>query len=249
MRRRGKAAIVVVAVAIVLVVVGIPILVTPATDDPGTVNVDVAYVIGPPTDARMEVAYDLIADGRAEALLVSLDPEESDRWTEAARACGLDGRAEGIGAGAERTAEAVGSAGAGAERTAEASGSAGAGDKLTNEAAGSAGAENSGTGPDAPEAPLDLEPGIPVLCSKPDPFTTRGEARWLEDEMVEHGWDSAAVITLTPHISRARMIMERCDTGDIAMVDVGESLAPWYWAYMYAYQTAGFTKAAILQGC
>ncbi|MFW7413876.1 hypothetical protein [Demequina sp. SO4-18] len=195
MRRRGKAAIGAAGLAIAVVLIGIPVLVTPATDDAQTIDVDVAYVIGPPTEARMDAAHELIADGRAEALMVSLDPEEGDRWTEAAAACQNGGLRDG---------------------------------RLADDTALS-----------------DVE----VLCHKPEPFTTRGEARWLEDEMAEHGWDSAAVITLTPHISRARMIMERCETGDIAMVDPGESLAAWYWAYMYAYQAAGFTKAAILQGC
>jgi len=171
-----------VAAAVVVALAGIPIYVLPATDEPGTV--DVVYVIGPPTDARIELALDMAGAGQTDAVMVSLDPEEAVDYPAAAGLC------EG--------------------------------------------------GEDA---------GIDVLCAKPDPFTTRGEARELEAQMASHGWDQAAVITITPHISRAHMIMDRCDVGDLSMIDSGESLDPWYWVYHYAYQSAGYAKAFVLQGC
>ncbi|MFN3867086.1 MAG: hypothetical protein ACK4MD_10300, partial [Demequina sp.] len=103
MRRRSKLALGAAVLVVAVVAAGIPVLVTPATDDPASVDVDIAYVIGPPTDARMEMAYDLIESGRAEVLMVSLDPEEGDRWAEAARACGGEGdgglAGEGLGDG------------------------------------------------------------------------------------------------------------------------------------------------------
>jgi hypothetical protein len=193
MRRWVVAAIAAGLVALV-VAAGIPLYVLPSADEAGAV--DVVYVIGPPTDARMDVALDMVADGDAGALMVSLDPEEAEEWPEAARVC-------------------------------------------AGESSGEASSESS----------ADLPADLPVLCAKPDPFTTRGEARELEAQMATHGWDSAAVITFTPHISRTRMILERCDTGDVAVVNSGESVDPWYWVYQYAYQTAGYAKAFILQGC
>lgn len=183
MRRWGIAAL---AAAVLVTLAGIPLYVLPATDEPGPV--DVIYVIGPPTDARIDVAMDMMAQGHAQALMVSLDPAESGEYPQAASACAQDGDTR-------------------------------------------------------------LPQDATVLCARPDPFTTRGEARELEAQMAEHGWDSAAVITFTPHVSRARMIMDRCATGDVSMVDSGESLDPWYWAYHYAYQSAGYAKAFILQGC
>src|SRR5690606_3559378 len=87
MRRRGKIALGAAGLVVAVAVAGIPVLVVPASDDPATVEADVAFVIGPPTDARMEVAYDLIAEGRADALMVSLDPAEAADWPLAAQAC------------------------------------------------------------------------------------------------------------------------------------------------------------------
>ncbi|WP_156171760.1 YdcF family protein [Demequina rhizosphaerae] len=98
---------------------------------------------------------------------------------------------------------------------------------------------------DACEQPQDYE----VHCAMPDPFTTRGEARWMTDLVVEHGWESVAVITTTPHLTRTRVIMERCWDGDIAYVSSGEHLDPWYWAYHYAYQSAAFVKVWLEDGC
>ncbi|GIG53798.1 ElyC/SanA/YdcF family protein [Demequina activiva] len=172
--------------AVAIALAGIPVYVLPATDEPGLV--DVIFVIGPPTDARMDVALGMAEQGHSDALMVSLDPAESDEYPQAARVCAGDW-----------------------------------GDAL----------------------PADAT----VLCMKPDPFTTRGEARDLDAAMAAQGWESAAVVTLTPHVSRARMIMERCDTGEVSMIDSGEALAPWYWVYHYAYQSAGYAKAFVLQGC
>ena len=59
----------------------------------------------------------------------------------------------------------------------------------------------------APECNEDL--GFGVLCHHPEPFTTRGEARWLRDEMRENGWTTATVITMTPHVTRTRVRMDR----------------------------------------
>ncbi len=232
---------------LVVVLVGIPLYVAPASDDPAVLSVDAVYVIGPPTDARMETALDMIEAGQARALLVSLDPAEAPQWPKAAQACGLGD--EGVAAGSAAPAHAPDSSNITALSNITAPSDSAAPSNITA-------LSNIATPPDvtahskftAPSSITAL-PDITVLCAKPDPFTTRGEARWLEQQMHDQGWDSAAVVTFTPHISRARMIMDRCDTGGVAMVDVGEPLAPWFWAYHFGYQTAGFAKAFALSGC
>ncbi|MFV0634934.1 hypothetical protein [Demequina sp.] len=181
------------AAALAIAAVGIPVYVAPraAVAAADAQAADVVYVIGPPTDARMEVAREQVAAGLADAVMISLNPEESAEWPEAAAAC----TGEWAGDPDERVAAAT------------------------------------------------------VLCDMPDPFTTRGEARWLESEMASRGWESVNVVTFTPHVSRAKMIIERCETGEVRMVDSGESLDPWYWVYQYAYQSAAFVKAGLLTGC
>ncbi|WP_062516268.1 hypothetical protein [Demequina gelatinilytica] len=101
----------------------------------------------------------------------------------------------------------------------------------------------------AAAAACDEPQDFTVLCSQPAPFTTRGEARWLRDLVDDHGWQSVAVVTVTPHVTRTRVIMERCWDGDISYLESGESLAPWQWAYQYAYQSAAFVKVAWEDGC
>ncbi|WP_084099562.1 hypothetical protein [Demequina sp. NBRC 110051] len=165
--------------AAVIAAAGWKVYVTPDVDAAPEQS-DVAYVIGPPTDARMQVALELLQSGSADSLMVSLDPDETE-WSLAQAAC------------------------------------AGAGDFARYR----------------------------VLCDMPDPFTTRGEAQWLESEVTAHEWDSASVITFTPHIERAQMYMERCFDGELSMIDSGEDLALWDWAYQYAYQTGAFMKAGL----
>ncbi len=170
------------AAAVLVALVGVPLYVLPARDEPRAV--DAVYVIGPPTDPRMELAESMVDDGLTDTVVVSLGEwaEERDKWPEASAVC---------------------------------------------------------------DEPQDFT----VYCSQPDPFTTRGEARWLRELVDAEGWESVAVITTTPHLTRTRVIMERCWDGDIAYVSSGEHLDPWYWAYHYAYQSAAFVKVWLEDGC
>ncbi len=88
-----------------------------------------------------------------------------------------------------------------------------------------------------------------VECFQPDPPTTRGEARELGRLAAERGWQTVMVVTYTPHVSRARYLMERCFDGEVVMVGVPVDLSVPYWAWMYAYQGAGFVKAFVQRGC
>ncbi|BDZ62056.1 hypothetical protein Lsed01_01988 [Demequina sediminis] len=181
MGRKLKVATAVAVVAGAIALAGVPLYVMPARDEPRAV--DAVYVIGPPTDTRMELAQSLVAEGMASTLVVSLseEPEDRARYPLAVAAC------------------------------------------------------------------ESADPA--VVCAMPEPFTTRGEARWLRDLADSHAWESAAVITVTPHITRTRVIMERCWDGDVAYLDSGERLAPHYWAYHYAYQSGAFLKVALEDGC
>lgn len=82
-----------------------------------------------------------------------------------------------------------------------------------------------------------------VLCFRPSPSTTQGEARELGSLAEARGWDSAMVIAMTPHITRARMIVERCFDGELAMISDGAALSLTEWIGQYIYQTGAFVKA------
>jgi uncharacterized SAM-binding protein YcdF (DUF218 family) len=57
-----------------------------------------------------------------------------------------------------------------------------------------------------------------AVCFRPEPYSTQGEARWIADEADRRGWDSVVVVTSSYHVRRARMIVERCYDGDLAVV-------------------------------
>jgi uncharacterized SAM-binding protein YcdF (DUF218 family) len=58
------------------------------------------------------------------------------------------------------------------------------------------------------------------LYVRPDPYTTRGEARAVARLADEHGWRSVVVVTSRYHVPRARMIFNRAWNGDLRMMGV-----------------------------
>jgi uncharacterized SAM-binding protein YcdF (DUF218 family) len=88
-----------------------------------------------------------------------------------------------------------------------------------------------------------------VSCFDPDPPTTRGEARALRRLAESKGWHTVIVVTDTPHVSRARYILERCFDGNLIMDSNEGHLLPPDWAWSYVYQSVGFVRAAIQSGC
>lgn len=88
-----------------------------------------------------------------------------------------------------------------------------------------------------------------VSCIRPNPPTTRGEARALRDLANAEGWRSVIVVTYTPHISRARYIIERCFHGALMLDNSEEYMSPLDWAFSYIYQSAGYVHAALQSGC
>lgn len=93
------------------------------------------------------------------------------------------------------------------------------------------------------------QPGIELTCFVPDPPTTQGEARALRRMAAEHQWQHVIVVTATPHISRARYILERCYDGALTMVASPGATSPLRWAFEYIYQTAGYVKSFLQRGC
>jgi uncharacterized SAM-binding protein YcdF (DUF218 family) len=49
-----------------------------------------------------------------------------------------------------------------------------------------------------------------VLCFRPDPYSTRGEARAVARMAAARGWRSVVVVTSTYHVTRARLLFDRC---------------------------------------
>lgn len=92
-------------------------------------------------------------------------------------------------------------------------------------------------------------PRYTLYCFSPDPATTKGEGRELARLATEHGWRTAIVVTIRPHVSRARYILQRCFAGDLIMAASPGHISATRWVYQYVYQTAGFVRALVQPGC
>ena len=57
-----------------------------------------------------------------------------------------------------------------------------------------------------------------IVCLRPDPYSTRGEARLAARLARERGWDSLVVVSSRFHLFRARTLFERCFHGRLDLV-------------------------------
>ena len=64
-----------------------------------------------------------------------------------------------------------------------------------------------------------------VVCFTPRPFDTRGEARTVARLARARGWRRLVVVTSTFHVTRARLLFQRCYDGRLWMVG---TRAPWW---------------------
>ena len=91
--------------------------------------------------------------------------------------------------------------------------------------------------------------GFELDCFVPDPPTTLGEGRELRRLAERYRWRSVIVVTFTPHISRARFILQRCFNGELIMVASPTHISLLDWPIEYVYQTAGYVRATLQPGC
>jgi uncharacterized SAM-binding protein YcdF (DUF218 family) len=95
---------------------------------------------------------------------------------------------------------------------------------------------------------------VEVICFRPDPGTTRGEAEEMRRLADQRSWSKIIVVSWRYHLPRARLVFQQCfsDQPDAAvMVDVPRryrySLLGW--EFVFAYQWGGLAKAAIQGAC
>lgn len=88
-------------------------------------------------------------------------------------------------------------------------------------------------------------PRVKIICFKPTPMTTQGEAEFAGKLARLHQWHSIALVSIAPQNDRARIRMSRCFKGSIYVVDA--SFPAHYWPYEIAYEWAATLKALILQ--
>jgi uncharacterized SAM-binding protein YcdF (DUF218 family) len=57
-----------------------------------------------------------------------------------------------------------------------------------------------------------------TICFRPDPYSTRGEARGFAQLAARYHWRSVAIVSSPTHITRLRMLFKRCYHGKIYAV-------------------------------
>ncbi|MDO5683759.1 MAG: ElyC/SanA/YdcF family protein [Propionibacteriaceae bacterium] len=86
------------------------------------------------------------------------------------------------------------------------------------------------------------------ICVDPIPATTQGEARNLGRIARENEWQSVTVISQRSHMSRVRILMERCFAGEVRIssnnVESGS-----YWLRVIAYESGALVKTWLTPGC
>jgi uncharacterized SAM-binding protein YcdF (DUF218 family) len=66
-----------------------------------------------------------------------------------------------------------------------------------------------------------------VTCFQADPFSTTGEAATFGELARRRGWRRVVVVTSDYHLTRARLLFERCVGGDVDAVAADEDVLSW----------------------
>jgi uncharacterized SAM-binding protein YcdF (DUF218 family) len=72
--------------------------------------------------------------------------------------------------------------------------------------------------PEANRVCADKSLPFEVICFHPTPFSTRGEAEAIARIGAKRGWRSIVIVSSTYHVTRARMLFERCFKGRVEAV-------------------------------
>jgi uncharacterized SAM-binding protein YcdF (DUF218 family) len=95
--------------------------------------------------------------------------------------------------------------------------------------------------------------GVEVICMRPNPLTTGGEAAMTQRLANERSWNRFIVISWRYHLPRASLIFARCFPDRQALVmrqaPQQDAMSILAWEFTYFYQYAGLVKAAVRSDC
>ncbi|HLX87852.1 MAG TPA: YdcF family protein [Acidimicrobiales bacterium] len=95
--------------------------------------------------------------------------------------------------------------------------------------------------PPCPSAP----PKVQVICFRPDPLDTRGEAEYAAKLAARHGWKRLIVVPERTQSTRARLLFERCTPARLFIVPVADH--PSHWIGDVFYEWGALLKALVLK--
>jgi uncharacterized SAM-binding protein YcdF (DUF218 family) len=88
-----------------------------------------------------------------------------------------------------------------------------------------------------------------VVCFTPRPDSTRGEARAVARLARDKGWNEVVLVTSTYHVTRARMLLERCFDGRVDAVAASPPRRPLHWAAAVVREWAAMVETALRRNC
>ena len=109
-----------------------------------------------------------------------------------------------------------------------------------------------GTAPEWPAGNRACSDSLPyeVHCPRPDPDTTRGEARLIASLAQREGWKRVIVVTSSYQLSRARLLLGRCMDGDVLAMRAQPELSALEWAQRIGHEWLAWTHAMTIErGC
>lgn len=84
-----------------------------------------------------------------------------------------------------------------------------------------------------------------AICFRPDPFTTRGEAREVARIAAAHGWRRLVLVTSRYHVTRTRLLHGRCFRGRIDVVAADDRRSLREFAATTIHEWGGFMYASV----
>jgi uncharacterized SAM-binding protein YcdF (DUF218 family) len=96
--------------------------------------------------------------------------------------------------------------------------------------------------------------GINIICRRPSPLDTRGEAIMARELGQARGWQRIIVVSWRYHLPRVRYVFSQCYSAEPGRAIIRETPRSYAfdaatWEYLYVYQYAGLIKAAVQGRC
>lgn len=100
-----------------------------------------------------------------------------------------------------------------------------------------------------PDQLCNAEQPFPVVCFAPSPENTRGEAEAIGRLAADRGWTNLVLVTSTPHVTRARVLVERCYPGRLQVTGATPPTSAPGWAFAIAHEWGGLAEAMVERDC
>ncbi|WP_299165641.1 YdcF family protein [uncultured Arthrobacter sp.] len=88
-----------------------------------------------------------------------------------------------------------------------------------------------------------------LICFRPDPMTTRGEARAIARLAADKGWDTILVVTSRYHAVRSYQYIDQCSSARIIMAGSDPELGELGWIPRFVEESAGLLAGAVRPVC